>query len=271
MLACHGMPTQDAASAYSHPQSLAGHVAIVTGAARGVGRGIAPALLSRGAAVLVTDILGDELAGAVAEFDAAGFRVASLVADLCDPDAPQRIVGAAVEAFGTVNALINNAIASNEPKPFVDVSAADYDVVYDVGPRVTFRLMQTVHPIMARAGGGSIVNLGSGAGTGGEVTFGAYSGAKEAIRGMSKVAAREWGGDGIRVNVICPLADTDGMKALNDLAPKHYQRVVRSTALGRLGDPTDDIGGVVAFLIGNDAAYLTGQTLLVDGGAGCFR
>ncbi|BBX19511.1 hypothetical protein MDUV_43710 [Mycolicibacterium duvalii] len=124
---------------------------------------------------------------------------------------------------------------------------------------------------MAGKGGGAIVNIGSAAGTNGEPFFGAYAGAKEAIRGMSKAAALEWGREGIRVNVVCPLAETDGLRVLRDAAPKHYDRVVKSTALRRIGDPATDIGGVVAFLVGPDAAYLTGQTLLADGGAGAFR
>ncbi|MGW4096543.1 SDR family NAD(P)-dependent oxidoreductase [Mycobacterium sp. NPDC004974] len=258
-------------STYSHPLSLDGHVTIVTGAARGVGKGIATALLSRGARVLVTDILDDVLANTTAEFVEAGFDVASVVADLRDGDSAQRIVDAALDAFGTVDGLVNNAVASAGPIPFVDIPAEEYERVHDTGPRATFRLMQAIHPIMVKGGGGSIVNLGSAAGTVGTPAFGAYAGAKEAIRGMSKVAALEWGVDRIRVNVVCPLAETDGLKVLRDMAPKQYEAVVRSTSLKRIGDPTTDIGAVVAFLIGDDSAYLTGQTLLVDGGAGSFR
>ncbi|OMC05905.1 SDR family NAD(P)-dependent oxidoreductase [Mycolicibacterium fortuitum] len=257
-------------SSYSHPHSLDGHAAIVTGAARGVGKGIAAALLSRGARVLLTDILDDVLANTTAEFTDAGFDAVSVVADLRDGDSAQRI-DAALDAFGTVDGLVNNAVASAGPIPFVDIPAEEYERVHDTGPRATFRLMQAVHPIMVKAGGGSIVNLGSAAGTVGTHSFGAYAGAKEAIRGMSKVAALEWGVDGIRVNVVCPLAETDGLKVLRDMAPKQYESVVRSTSLKRIGDPTNDIGAVVAFLLGDDAAYLTGQTLLVDGGAGSFR
>ncbi|CRZ16803.1 SDR family NAD(P)-dependent oxidoreductase [Mycolicibacterium neworleansense] len=257
-------------SAYSHPHSLDGHAVIVTGAARGVGKGIATALLSRGARVLVTDILDDLLANTTAEFIEAGFDVAAVVADLRDAGSAQNIVGAALDAFGTVDGLVNNAVASAGPIPFVDIPAEEYERVHDTGPRATFRLMQAIHPVMAK-GGGSIVNLGSAAGTVGTHSFGAYAGAKEAIRGMSKVAALEWGVDGIRVNVVCPLAETDGLKVLRDMAPKQYDAVVRSTSLKRIGDPTNDIGAVVAFLLGDDSTYLTGQTLLVDGGAGSFR
>ncbi|MDT5147835.1 MAG: hypothetical protein QOC58_2480, partial [Mycobacterium sp.] len=149
---------------YSHPDSMRGHVAIVTGAAQGVGKGIATALLERGAAVLLTDIQDDKLGATTAELQSSG-RVESLVADLRDAGAAQRIVSAAVDAFGTVHGLVNNAIATNEPKRFVDITTDDLALGHDVGPRATFLLMQAVHPLMVAAGGGSIVNLGSGTGT----------------------------------------------------------------------------------------------------------
>ncbi|BBX19512.1 hypothetical protein MDUV_43720 [Mycolicibacterium duvalii] len=123
---------------------LDGQVVIVTGAARGVGKGIASALLARGASVLLTDILEDVLASTATEFKRAGYRVTSVVADLRDPGSPQRIVQAALDAFATVDALVNNAVASCGPKPFVDLTAEDYDLVFDTGPRATFSLMQAV-------------------------------------------------------------------------------------------------------------------------------
>ena len=145
---------------YSHPDSMRGHVAIVTGAAQGVGKGVAAALLERGAAVMLVDIQDDVLSATTAELKAAG-RVEKMVADLRDPDSAQRIVAAAVDAFGTVHGLVNNAIATNEPKAFVDITTEDLALGYDVGPRATFLLMQAVHPVMVEADGGSIVNLGS--------------------------------------------------------------------------------------------------------------
>ncbi|MCP9275217.1 SDR family NAD(P)-dependent oxidoreductase [Mycolicibacterium arenosum] len=256
---------------YTHPRALAGRAAIVTGAAQGVGRGIAGALVSRGASVLLVDHQEDALALATAEFAAAGFAAEALTADLRDPDSPRRIVDAAVAAFGRVDALVNNAIATNEPKALVDIDPDDYDLVFDVGPRATFFLMQAVHPTMVAAGGGVIVNLGSASGTGGQVKFAAYAGAKEAIRGMSKAAALEWGRDNIRVNVVCPFADSPGVQFWQELAPKDFDRALRSVPLGRVGRTEEDIGAVVAFLVGTDGDYLTGQTIHVDGGMGVYR
>jgi NAD(P)-dependent dehydrogenase (short-subunit alcohol dehydrogenase family) len=255
---------------YSHPDSMRGHVAIVTGAAQGVGKGIAGALHERGAAVLLVDIRGDALSATTAELKAVG-RAEMLVADLRDTDSAPRIVAAAVDAFGTVHGLVNNAIATNEPKRFVDVTVEDLALGYDVGPRATFLLMQAVHPVMAAAGGGSIVNLGSGTGTGGEAKWGGYAAAKEAIRGLSKVAALEWGRDNIRVNVICPFAESDGVKLWKQFAPDDYAKAVRRVPMKRIGDVRTDVGALVAFLLSTDGSFITAQTIHIDGGIGCFR
>ena len=146
------------------------------------------------------------------EIASAGGLSASLAIDLREADSPGAIVDAALSRFGGVNTLVNNAIATNEPKSLVDITSEDYDLVFDVGPRATFFLLQAVHPAMKSLGDGVIVNLGSASGTGGQACFAAYAGAKEAIRGMSKAAALEWGRDGIRVNVICPFADSPGVQ-----------------------------------------------------------
>jgi NAD(P)-dependent dehydrogenase (short-subunit alcohol dehydrogenase family) len=256
---------------YSHPRALADHVVIVTGAAQGVGKGIAGALLERGASVLIVDNKADELDQTAREFRLAGWSFEPCLADLRDAESPGAIVNAAVRTFGRVDALVNNAIATNEPKPLADITGDDYDLVFDVGPRATFFLMQAVHPVMKASGGGVIVNLGSGSGTGGQSQFAAYAGAKEAIRGMSKAAALEWGRDNVNVNVICPFADSPGVQFWQEIAPKDFDRALRAVPLKRVGRTREDIGAVVAFLVGADGRFITGQTIMVDGGMGVFR
>jgi NAD(P)-dependent dehydrogenase (short-subunit alcohol dehydrogenase family) len=253
-----------------HPRSLAGHSVIVTGAAKGIGLGIAEALLERGASVLLVD-RDPSVIDTAERFGSAGFEAHHCVAELLDKSSPHLIVTTAVTKLGSVTALVNNAIACNEPKAFTDITEADYNLVYDVGPRATFFLMQAVHPILKARGGGSIINFGSGSGTVGEPLFGAYASAKEAIRGMSKVAAMEWGGDNIRVNVVCPFANSDGIQFWRENFAEDYQRIVNRNPLRRVGDTHLDIGAMVALLISPDASYLTAQTLQVDGGMGSFR
>lgn len=250
---------------------LDGRTVIVTGAARGVGKGIVAALAQRGASVLAVDRDAETLAATAHEFDLRGWPVTPLVADLREPGCAQRIVAAATDTYGSVHGLVNNAIATNEPKPLQDISREDYDLVFDVGPRATFELMQAVYPVYLANGGGSIVNLGSGSGTIGLPRFGAYAAAKEAIRGMSKVAALEWGRHNIRVNVVCPYAETESIKTWSEWDPKTYERTVRAVPLGRLGDVGTDIGPVVCFLLSDEAAFVTAQTIMADGGAAGFR
>jgi NAD(P)-dependent dehydrogenase (short-subunit alcohol dehydrogenase family) len=249
---------------------LAGRTVIVTGAARGVGKGIATALVQRGASVLLVDRDG-ELLTETADTLTAPDRAVALVADLRDDDSAVHIVDAALDAFGDLHGLVNNAIATNEPKPFHEITREDYDLVFDVGPRATFDLMRAAYPVFLRNGGGSIVNLGSGSGTIGKSRFGAYAGAKEAIRGMSKVAALEWARHNIRVNVVCPFAESDGIRLWRELAPEAYERTVRTVPMGRLGDVATDIGPVVTFLLSDEAAFVTAQTIMVDGGSAGFR
>lgn len=253
------------------PPLLDGRAVIVTGAARGVGKGIAEAITRRGAAALLVDNDEPLLTDTVRELRAAGRRVEPLTADLRETGCADRIVAAAVDTLGTVHGLVNNAIATNEPKRFLEITRADYDLVFDVGPRATFELMQAVYPVLSANGGGSIVNLGSGSGTVGKPKFGAYAGAKEAIRGISKVAALEWGRDNIRVNVVCPFADSDSIQMWREMAPDAYERTLRGVPMGRLGDVATDIGPVVGFLLSDEASFITAQTIMIDGGAAGFR
>jgi NAD(P)-dependent dehydrogenase (short-subunit alcohol dehydrogenase family) len=255
---------------YWHATSLSGRRVIVTGAAQGVGRGITKALLERGAAVLLVD-RNTAVAEVTESLVAEGHQAEHLVADLRDHSSYRHIIETAVQRFGGLEALVNNAIATNEPKGFTDLTMDDFDLVFDTGPRATLFLMQAAYPVLKAGGGGSIVNLGSASGTGGQVAFGAYAGAKEAIRGMSKVAALEWGPDNVRVNVVCPFANSDGVQGWSQEYPEIYRKILKGNPLRRIGDTHDDVGATVAFLLSDDASYLNAQTIHIDGGMGSYR
>lgn len=242
---------------------LAGQVVIVTGGASGIGGATTRVLVARGAKVVAVDI--DEDAGRALTSD-LGDDVAFLNGDVSDPEVAARAVAVAVavERFGTLTGLVNNAHASRQ-KPLLELEAADWELSFGTGFWATVQFMQAAHPELAKAGG-SIVNFGSGAAISGQATQAAYAAAKEAIRGVSRVAANEWASAGIRVNVVSPLAHTSGVEAWSKAAPEQYQQVLRSTPLGRFGDPQTDVAPIVAFLLSDDSRYMTGQTLMADGG-----
>ena len=249
---------------FARSDALAGKSAIVTGAAQGIGRGIAQALAERGAQVLLVD-RAETVAQAAAELPGAQ----SILIDLRDPDAAARIMAAAVESFGRLDILVNNAVALLPAAPFAEHTDEHYELVFDTGPRATFRLMRAAFPLL-KEDGGAVINLGSSAGTEGEIGFAAYGAAKEAIRGFSKVAALEWGPHRIRVNVVSPFANSEGMQLWEQFDPESYGIAVAKVPMQRIGDTRDDIGATVAFLAGDDATYITGQTIAVDGGRSRF-
>ncbi|MEO9140512.1 MAG: SDR family oxidoreductase [Jatrophihabitans sp.] len=236
-------------------------VAIVSGGAGGIGRGIVEVFIAEGAQVLFVDI--NEQAGHALAAELGG-RARFLAADAGRPSVADQIVRAAIETFGAVHALINVAQASRQAL-LVDTTQAMFDLAFDSGFYSTVRLMQACHPHLA-ATRGSVVNFASGAGIEGQLTQASYAAAKEAVRGVSRVAANEWAADGIRVNVVCPVAETEGVRAWSQSDPVAYEALLRRIPMGRLGDPNEDIAPVVVFLASDDSSYMTGQTLVVDGG-----
>lgn len=241
---------------------LADKVAIVTGGAGGIGRGIVRAFTKEGARVLFVDVNDD--AGRALEGEIGG-AARFLNADIAREESAAAIVDAAVEAFGKVDVLVNNAHASRQA-PLLDTTQEMFDLSFGTGFYPTFRLMKAAHAQLA-ANRGSVINFASGAGIEGQVTQGSYAAAKEAIRAISRVAANEWAVDDINVNVISPLAATEGVTAYIAANPGVDEVLLAKTPLHRFGDPESDIGRVAVFLASADASYMTGQTLMVDGGS----
>jgi NAD(P)-dependent dehydrogenase (short-subunit alcohol dehydrogenase family) len=163
--------------------------------------------------------------------------------------------------------LVNNAQALRPQVPFEEHTDADFELALRSGLWGTFHMMRAVFPTMRDQGGGRIVNIASSAGTHGRPGLAGYAAAKEGIRGLTKVAANEWGHHQICVNVICPSAATPGSLAWARDHPELFAEAVRQIPLGRLGDPETDIGAAVVYLAGPGGAFITGQTLMVNGGA----
>ncbi len=245
---------------------LAEKTAIVTGGAGGIGRGITRAFVKEGASVLAVDI-NDEAGAALVE--ELGDAVRFLNADISIEANAVKIVAAAVEAFGAVDVLVNNAHASRQA-PLLETTQEMLDLSFGTGFYPTFWLMKAAHAHLAERGG-SVINFASGAGINGHPTQGSYAAAKEAIRGISRVAANEWALDGINVNIISPLALTEGVENYIEANPGIEKRLLAGTPMRRFGDPESDIGRVAVFLASEDASYMTGQTLMVDGGSVMLR
>ena len=245
---------------------LDGKVAVVTGAGRGIGRAIALALADAGAAVAVLERDPDSGARVVDEITDAGGDALLVTGDVCARADCEAVVATAVGRFGGVDILVNNA----QQVPTGPLDACTDDDMYaawESGALAAFRLMQLCHPHMTARGGGSIVNLASGAGTQGLPGLGAYAVAKEGIRALTKVAMLEWGADNVRVNTVCPWARTEFWDGLTE---REQQARVRRNPLRRIGEP-EEVAAVVVFLAGRAGSYVNGQTINVDGGNMAFR
>lgn len=243
---------------------LEGRAAIITGAGRGVAKGVATAFVKAGAKLLIIDRDAETGAQTEAELRALGGDVRFKQVDLADRSALPGIITYAVETFGKLDVLVNAAQASRQLL-LKDTTEAAMNLALDTGFWPTFLLMQAAHPHLV-ASKGNVINFASGAGLNGQPTQASYGAAKEAIRAISKVAANEWGRDGIRVNIVCPFASSPGVEMWKQQFPAEYQHTIDQVPLRRIGDCETDIGEAVVFLASGAARYITGQTLMVDGG-----
>jgi len=250
-------------------RTLEDKVAIVTGAGQGVGEGVALALADAGAKVVVagrTRSKVERTAAAIAERDGVA---APLECDVTDPVQVQDCVDFTVRQYGTVDILVNNA---HVPPlgPIAEIPEALFEAGWSTGPLATFRFMRACYQHLK--GGGVIVNMGSGSAIRPDLTaFGAYGACKEAIRTMSRAAACEWGRDGIRVNVVLPLALSPAMEGFLAEHPEARDGVLGAIPLGFIGDSERDIGPAVVWLCSDAASYVTGTSICVDGGQDYVR
>lgn len=240
-------------------------VIIVTGSGRGVGLGMARHLGLGGAKVVVAEWKPELLDAAVAELAGLGIETLGVPTNIMERDEIDAMVAATVVRFGRVDGIVNNAQTFRPTAPMADVSTEDVDVFHTSGVKGTLWAMQAVYPHMAAQGWGRIVNFASSMGITGGRGFGAYNASKEAIRALTRTAAREWAMDGIVVNCIAPAAaDHHGDAAKQS---EGYRMFVENCPMGRQGDPETDIGPLAWFLCSDACRYLTGHTFMADGGA----
>ena len=243
---------------------LEGRVAIVTGAARGIGKGIALRLLEEGAKVWICDVNREGIAASVEELRAYG-EVDGGYTDVSSRESVQATVDGVVAKWGALDLMVNNAGIAHHAA-LLDVKDEDWDRILNVNLRGAFLGTQIAARQMVKQGtGGSIVNIGSTNGLRGQPALAPYGASKAGIINLSMSAALELGEYGIRVNALCPGTVWNEMSAEARLGTDFWDEMRRHTAIGRLGVPAD-IAAAAAFLASDDAAFLTGQAIVVDGG-----
>ncbi len=253
---------------------LAGKIAVVTGASRGIGRAIAEEFAREGARVAVTSrgqASVDVVAAAIRE---TGGDAIAIACDVGKADQIEAMIEQVAGHWGGIDILVNNAqsfgtreqpSAANLSTALEDVSDAEWDWVFDTGVRATLKAMQAAFPHMKARGGGSIINFGSRRGITGPADSAAYNANKEAIRGLSRTATNAWGRYGIRCNVINPVIETDAARGEFEKAPGTREKTERMIPLKRWGQPRD-CARIAVFLGSDDSSYLSGMTFMADGG-----
>jgi len=241
---------------------LGGHVAIVTGAGAGIGRGISEIFAAAGAAVVVSDLAREKAEAVAAGIREQGGRACAIECNVTDEAALERVVKTALDAFGKVSILVNNA-GGGGPKPF-DMPMKDFVWAYQLNVFSVFRFCQLCAPHMEAAGGGAILNISSMSAENKNVRMASYSSSKAAVSHLTRNIAFDLGPKNIRVNAIAPGAiRTDALATV--LTPDVEKAMLKHTPLARLGQPSD-IGYAALFLCSPAAAWVSGQVLTVSGG-----
>jgi NAD(P)-dependent dehydrogenase (short-subunit alcohol dehydrogenase family) len=248
--------------------SAAPRTVLITGASGGVGRGIAIACGRFGWEVWIAARRRPESLGVAAEVDAAGGRGHYVECDVADRQSVVAALGEVERVSGRLDGLVHNATSglSSRAAPLDEVPLAELQDHVAVTLRGTYLVALTAEPLL-RASQGAFVAMTSEAAFEGKKLIAAYAFVKSAERGLLRSLAREWGPLGIRVNAVAPMAMTPSMERAFVSDPEMAERVLSRNPMGRIGDPTDDVGGVVAFLLSPAARYVNAQTLMIDGGS----
>ena len=247
-----------------------GKTIIITGGGKsgGIGYGVATAFAKEGANLALTGRSLGKLEDAKEELERLyGVRVLPVLADGGDEEQVKTAVAQIAETFGRIDALINNAQNSASGIPLAEHTLEDFNKAIYSGLYAAFFYMKHTYPYLKETKG-SVVNFASGAGLFGKPGQSSYAAAKEGIRGMSRVAATEWGPDGINVNIICPLVMSQALMNWKAQYPEIYERTIQGIPAGRFGAPEKDIGRTAVFLCSEDAKYISGETITMQGGSG---
>ncbi len=250
----------------------AGYAALSDGRCGSIGYGIATAYAKEGANLVITGRNVKKLEKAKEELEKLyGIKVLILQADIAagaDNEATvNMVIDKTIEEFGRIDVLINNAQASASGVAIADHTTEQFDLAMYSGLYATFYYMKACHAHLAKTKG-SVINFASGAGLFGNYGQCSYAAAKEGIRGLSRVAATEWGKDGINVNVVCPLAWTAQLEQFKNAYPDAFEKNVHMPPMGHFGDSELEIGRVCVQLAHPDFKFMTGETLTLEGGLG---
>jgi 2-hydroxycyclohexanecarboxyl-CoA dehydrogenase len=247
---------------------LTGKTAIVTGGARGIGKGISMTLSKQGAHVVIADLLMDAAQEAVAEINQTGVKALAVQTDIADIESVKAMVEKVKSEFGKIDILVNNA-GWDRMKPFLKTTPDFWDKVININFKGVLNTVYAVSEDMISRNSGRIINIASDAARVGSMGESVYSGAKGAVLSFSKTLARELARNSVTVNVLCPGPTPtpllDDMKAEDSFADKVLSSMDKIIPLKRMGTP-DDIAAAVVFLASDEAGFITGQVLSVSGG-----
>jgi len=260
---------------------LKGKTAIITGGGRAVlsngrcgsiGYGIATAYAKEGANLVITGRNVKKLEDAKQELEEKyGIKVLTVQADVNagadNETVVNNVIKQTVDTFGGIDVLINNAQASASGVTLADHTTEQFDLAVYSGLYAAFYYMKACYPYLAKSKG-TVINFASGAGLFGNFGQCAYAAAKEGIRGLTRVAATEWGKDGINVNVICPLAWTAQLENFQNAYPDAFKANVKMPPMGHYGDPEEEIGRACVQLASPDFKFMSGETITLEGGMG---
>jgi len=245
---------------------LAGRAALITGAADGIGEGMARRFAKEGASLLVVDFDADKGEETTRQLGDMGAKASFFRCDVTAKEQVQAAVEACVSHFGSVDILVNNAYRGQGTARIESKSDAVFASSMDICLYAAKWSMEAAFPHMRSRHWGRIINVASLNGVNAHMGTAEYNVGKEALRAYTRTAAREWAGYGICANVICPAAASASYRKFKAMAPEVAAATSAANPMGRMGVPETDIGGVAAFLASEDARYLTGNTLYVDGG-----